>query len=78
VSGWTRVAGGWALNLDGSDAAAVFSLPRLEVHPSAQGWRSLCLLQDGTRTDRLGRQEDSVQVARAAAEAAWQELRTAP
>jgi len=75
MTGWARIPTGWALNLDGSDAAAVFSLPRLEVHPSAQGWRSLCLLQDGTRTDRLGRQDDPVQVARAAAEAAWQELR---
>jgi hypothetical protein len=75
VTGWVRVASGWAVNLDGSDAAAAFRLPRLEVHPSAQGWRSLCLLQDGTRSDRLGRPDDSVHVARAAAEAAWRDLR---
>jgi len=74
VTGWAKVPSGWAVNLDGSNAAAVFSLPRLEVHPSAQGWRSLCLLLDGTRLDRLGRPEDSVFVARAAAEATWREL----
>jgi hypothetical protein len=74
VTGWAKVATGWAVNLDGSDAAAVFSLPRLEVHPSARGWRSLCMLLDGTRSDQLGRPEDSVFEARAAAEAAWGRL----
>lgn len=73
VSGWARCESGWAMNLDGSDAAATFSLPRLEVHPTARGWRALCLRLDGTRTDRLGRASGTVHEARAAAEAAWAE-----
>ena len=71
MSGWVRVGSSWAMNLDGSDAAAIFSLPRLEVHPTAHGWRTLCLRQDGTRSDRLGRAAGTVYEARAAAEAAW-------
>jgi len=68
---WARIESGWAANLDGSDARAIFSLPRLEVHPGVAGWRSLCLRQDGTRAERPGRPGDSVHQARAAAEAAW-------
>jgi len=68
---WARIPTGWAANVDGSDAAAVFSLPRLEVHPTARGFRTLFLRQDGTRSDRLGLATDSVHQARAAAEAAW-------
>jgi len=67
VGTWARVADGWALNLDGSDAGACFSLPRLEVHPSAPGWRSLCLLADGTRSERGGGLADSMPAAKAAA-----------
>lgn len=70
---WSRIATGWATNLDGSDAAAVFSLPRLEVHPTARGYHALCLRPDGTRSDRLGRASESLHQARAAAEAAWAE-----
>lgn len=73
VSGWVRVGSSWAMNLDGSDAAAGFSLPRLEVHPTAHGWRTLCLRRDGTRSDRLGHASGTVHEARAAAEAAWAE-----
>jgi hypothetical protein len=71
MTGWARIESGWAVNLDGSDAATVFSLPRLELHPSARGWHSLCLFANGTRLDLLARPDDSVHVARAAAEAAW-------
>jgi hypothetical protein len=78
MTGWARTAAGWAINLDGSDAAAAFSLPRLEVHPTAQGWRSLCLLRDGTRREHLGRPADSVHAARAAAESFWRSARPAP
>jgi len=74
ATSWARTADGWALNLDGSDASTAFSLPRLEVHPSVRGWRSLCLLLDGTRHERLGRPDDSVHVARADAESAWHRL----
>jgi hypothetical protein len=45
---WARTAEGWAVNLDGSDAGVVFSLPRVEV----QGWRLPCLLSDGTQRER--------------------------
>ena len=47
-AGWARIGGGWAFNLDRTDAAKAFSFPRLEIHPSPQGWRCLCLLPDGT------------------------------
>ncbi len=75
MNGWARITEGWAVNLDGSDAASTFSLPRLEVRAGAAGWRSLCLMPDGTRHDTQGRPADSVHVARSAAEAAWQRLR---
>lgn len=71
MSGWAKIASGWAMNLDGSDAAAGFSLPRLEVHPTARGFRTTCLRQDGTRSDRIGRASGTVFEARAEAEAAW-------
>jgi hypothetical protein len=48
---WARIADGWALNLDGTNGALVFSLPRLEIHSSAHGWRSECLMEDGTRRE---------------------------
>jgi hypothetical protein len=51
VTSWARISEGWALNLDGSDAAQVFSLPRIEVRSSPRGWRSECLLPDGTRAE---------------------------
>jgi hypothetical protein len=67
MTGWARTTDGWAVNLDGSNAAAVFSLPRLEVRGSARGWRCLCLLTDGTRHEHLCGSSDSVHAARAAA-----------
>jgi hypothetical protein len=67
MSAWAKVEDGWALNLDGSDAAAVFSLPRLEVHASAKGWLSMCLLADGTRSERAAGSADSLPAAKAAA-----------
>jgi hypothetical protein len=67
VTAWARTADGWALNLDGSDAAVVFSLPRLEVRSSAQGWRSLCLLPNGTLRERAAGSTNSVVAAKAAA-----------
>ncbi len=64
---WAKVLGGWALNLDGSDAAATFSLPRLEVRGSVGGWRSVCLHENGTVSERTGSLTDSVPAAKAAA-----------
>jgi len=48
---WARTPDGWALNLDGTNGALVFTLPRLEIHSSPQGWRSECLMLDGTRRE---------------------------
>jgi hypothetical protein len=64
---WARTAEGWAVNLDGSDAGAVFSLPRVEVRSSSQGWRLLCFLADGTRRERAGGSLGSAGAAKAAA-----------
>jgi hypothetical protein len=50
---WARTGEGWALNLDGTDAAAEFSFPRLELHSSPRGWLCLCRLANGT-SHRLG------------------------
>jgi len=67
MSGWARTADGWAANLDGSDAAAVFSLPRLELRTSTVGWRSVCLLADGTLRESSNGLMGSVVAAKAAA-----------
>jgi len=67
VSGWARTADGWAANLDGSDAATVFSLPRLELRASTLGWRNVCLLADGTLRETLNRSVGSVVAAKASA-----------
>lgn len=45
---WSRTADGWAVNLDGTDAATLFSLPRLELRTSQRGWTCACHLADGT------------------------------
>jgi hypothetical protein len=47
MTSWARTIDGWAANLDGSDAATRFSLPRLELHSSARGWECVCLLAQG-------------------------------
>lgn len=45
---WSRTEDGWAVNLDGSDAAVRFSLPRIEIHSSPRGWTCACHLGNGT------------------------------
>ena len=67
MTGWARTTDGWALNLDGSDASVVFSLPRLEVRCSPTGWHSLCLAPDGTLRERQGGSVNSVVAAKASA-----------
>jgi hypothetical protein len=53
---WSRTASGWALNLDGTDAATEYALPRLELRSSSRGWVCACHLADGTtRLMPLGR-----------------------
>jgi hypothetical protein len=67
MSGWARTADGWAMNVDGSDGAQVFSLPRLELRSSSKGWRSLCFLADGSRREVPGSSADSLMAAKASA-----------
>jgi hypothetical protein len=64
-SAWARTTDGWALNIDGSNAADVFSLPRLELRQSSKGWRSLCFLANGTQRERAGGAADSLMAAKA-------------
>jgi len=45
---WTRTDDGWAVNLDGTDAAQSFTLPRIEIRTSPRGWACACHLGDGT------------------------------
>jgi hypothetical protein len=45
---WFRTSDGWSVNLDGSNAALGFSLPRIELHASPRGWTCICRLADGT------------------------------
>ncbi len=53
---WSRTQDGWAVNLDGTDAANRFSLPRVELRTSERGWVCACYLLDGTsRLVPLGR-----------------------
>jgi hypothetical protein len=47
---WRRVPEGWAVNLDGTDAARVFALPRVEVRSSPGGWLIACFNEDGSRS----------------------------
>ena len=66
MKGWARTIDGWALNLDGSDAAAGFSLPRLELHTGPAGWQCVCHLADGT-SHRPRCSAESISAAKGAA-----------
>ena len=46
---WFRVPRGWALNLDGSNASLVNSLPRVEVRFVPAGWIGEYFFADGSR-----------------------------
>jgi len=67
---WAKTADGWALNLDGTDAAAGFSFPRLELHSSPRGWECLCLLADGTSRHPRGAMGSTPSAKRAVIEQA--------
>ena len=45
---WSRTDDGWAVNLDGTDAALTFTLPRIEIRSSPRGWACACHLDNGT------------------------------
>ncbi len=67
MSGWARTTDGWAMNLDGTDGALHFSLPRLELRSSSKGWRSLCFLVDGSQREVAGGSAESLLAAKALA-----------
>lgn len=72
---WARTTEGWALNLDGSDAARSFSLPRLELRAGPGGWTGVCHLPDGTsRAAAVGAAPTALAAMRAAAEDAARTL----
>ncbi len=48
MTAWARTEDGWAVNLDGTDAASEFSLPRIELESGPHGWTCVCHLPDGT------------------------------
>ncbi len=69
MTAWARTEDGWAVNLDGTDAAREYALPRIELHAGAQGWTCECHLPDGTtRALALGRASTSAEARRAAIE----------
>jgi hypothetical protein len=71
MAGWTRTPDGWAVNLDGSDAAAGFSLPRIELHSGSHGWTGVCHLEGGTsRALPIGHTGSVAEARRAAADGA--------
>lgn len=66
---WNRTLDGWAVNLDGSDAANHFTLPRIELHSGPWGWTCLCRLQDGTsRPVPVGASTSAAEAKRAGVE----------
>ena len=66
---WSRTESGWAVNLDGTDAASGFALPRVELRASPQGWICACHLPDGmSRLVPLGHPFDVAEAMRLAIE----------
>ncbi len=45
---WSQTENGWAVNLDGTNAALQFTLPRIEIRSGPHGWTCTCHLVDGT------------------------------
>jgi hypothetical protein len=70
VISWAKTPDGWAVNLDGTNASAQFSLPRIELHSGPSGWTCVCHLQDGKSLKvPLGAASSAQTARRAAAEA---------
>ncbi len=67
---WCKTLEGWAVNLDGTNAAHAFSLPRIELHASPAGWTCICHRSNGTSVKLpLGTGPSAQAAKRAAAEA---------
>ncbi len=49
---WAQTRDGWAVNLDGTNAADEFTLPRVELNSGPQGWTCVCHRQNGTSRQR--------------------------
>jgi hypothetical protein len=64
---WVKTGHGWALNLDGSDAAERFALPRVELRATTRGWSCVCMLPDGTSREAAISSAVSVLAAKRAA-----------
>ncbi|HUL59144.1 MAG TPA: hypothetical protein VLU43_07715 [Anaeromyxobacteraceae bacterium] len=45
---WRNTEDGWAVNLDGTNAASEFTLPRIELHAGPKGWTCICHRKNGT------------------------------
>jgi hypothetical protein len=66
---WNRTLDGWAVNLDGSNAALGFALPRIELHSGRGGWTCVCRLGDGTsRAVTVGVSSSAAEAKRAGIE----------
>jgi hypothetical protein len=48
VISWFKTPDGWAVNLDGTESTAGFSLPRIELHSGSSGWTCVCHRLNGT------------------------------
>lgn len=68
---WNRTLDGWAVNLDGTNAALRFALPRIELHSGSRGWTCVCRTADGTsRTVTVGASSSAAEAKRAGVEEA--------
>ncbi len=53
---WAQTPDGWALNLDGTNAATEYTLPRVELLAGPHGWTCVCHNRNGTASELpLGR-----------------------
>lgn len=67
---WSRIENGWAVNLDGTNAATEFTLPRIEIRSSTHGWTCACHLGNGmSRLVPLGNPSSAAAAMRAGMEA---------
>ena len=72
---WCRTANGWALNLDGTSAAVVFALPRIELQAGPRGWDCVCHLSNGSSLRvAIGHTTTTGAAMRAAAEGSLEAL----
>jgi hypothetical protein len=68
VISWVQTPDGWAVNLDGTNAAEEFTLPRIELHSGPRGWTCICHRENGTsRQQPLGSAASASGAKRAAA-----------